>query len=346
MSPKTNIKINKYKYVRPVAYAGMAALTFSIAGLAFLISLGQSSKQASTGLLIDSSATQSVGSNMLSENQWLLLAAIFILLAIALTTVFYMFGRFRSLSDQLLSRQPVLVNKGKTIVHLKADPLTFASHQLKTPLTSVKWLSEMLLNGDAGNLNTRQKEMLEQIEQSTVRAFDLVGTYLGNAENRKLHFKHVKINDLICDVLKELEPEIEGKKLNVEMNIKYNTPVVNVDPKVLKECFVGILSNAVKYSENNGNIGVEIMDKGHDVIARIEDSGCGIPKSEQDKVFNKFFRASNARALEPEGHGLGMYLVKEMASSMGGKVWFSSEQNKGTTVWLSVPKINHHHVSK
>ncbi|MBU0667745.1 HAMP domain-containing histidine kinase [Patescibacteria group bacterium] len=240
------------------------------------------------------------------------------------------------------SLETVARKKGKALIQIKTDIISLAAHQLRAPLSSIKWLSEMLLDGDAGELNRKQKAFIDQIQKANQRMHELIKTFL---ESYRLdtgeivvESKPTKILEIINDVLKELSPKIKQKKIKLKVDISEKIPEINVVPDVVKECFEVFLLNSIKYTPAKGEINIQILTKDHEIVFEISDTGCGIPKEEQNMVFTKFFRGSNVAKLDPEGHGLGMYLVKEMAKAIGGKVWFKSSENKGTTVWFSFPK--------
>lgn len=138
-------------------------------------------------------------------------------------------------------------------------------------------------------------------------------------------------------MLTELEQKIKDKRQQVAVSVHQDLPQVNVDPKLVRHVYMNLLTNAIKYTPEQGEISILISKKDNDILSQISDNGKGIPQVEQKKVFSKFFRASNIVALETEGTGLGLYLVKAIVESSGGKIWFKSQVNQGTSFWFTLP---------
>ena len=142
----------------------------------------------------------------------------------------------------------------------------------------------------------------------------------------------------ICDsVIMELTPQVNERKQTIE-RIYSNAPATYIaDPKLIRIVFQNFLSNSVKYTQPEGHVIVEICTREGGLYIRVSDNGYGIPKSQQEKIFEKLFRADNVRQKDSEGTGLGMYIVKAIVESSGGKIWFDSEENKGTTFNVMLP---------
>lgn len=233
------------------------------------------------------------------------------------------------------------ITKEEQIDKAKTEFVSLASHQLRTPLSAINWYAEMLASGDAGKLNKEQHKYLNEIYKGNQRMVELVNSLL-NVSRLELGTFAVEPEPTnfiqTCkSVIKELIPQITKKKITIEEKYISNLPKIPADPKLLRIIFQNLLSNAVKYTQNKGKITVVIDKNSQNIIIKIADNGMGIPKSQQGQIFNKLFRANNVREKDTEGTGLGLYLVKSIIEHSGGKVWFESEENKGTTFFVEIP---------
>ena len=230
------------------------------------------------------------------------------------------------------------ITKEKEIDKAKSEFVSLASHQLKTPIGAVSWNLEALLSGDFGILSDEQNKVINQIYKLNNRMSDIIANFLNvsRIELGTFLVEPVKTDFVsICeDVLFELKDKIVSKKYQIEKN--YQSPKIEAmaDPKVLRMIFQNLLSNAVKYTGDNGNISISIKIEEQKIKIIIADNGEAIPEKDKSKIFEKMFRASNARSMDPDGNGLGLYVLKYIIGIAGGKIWFESEAGKGTTFFV------------
>ena len=142
---------------------------------------------------------------------------------------------------------------------------------------------------------------------------------------------------LADDVIKELRPQAKERVINVTAKYGGDIPKIPADQKLLRIIFQNLLSNAIKYTPPKGKVMLEITRGSPEILITVADSGFGIPKHQQNKIFSKLFRADNVREKEPNGTGLGLYIVKSVVEKSGGRIWFESEENKGTKFFVAFP---------
>lgn len=234
--------------------------------------------------------------------------------------------------------------EGGSIDRIKNEFITLASHQLRTPLSVVNWYTEMLLSGDVGKLTTEQKSYLQEIYHSSQQMVSLVNSLLyisrlemgAQAEEPTM----TDIRKMVNDVIDDQSLIIKKKKLHFEKTTHYSSGEMMIDNKQFKVVLQNLLKNAVKYTPDFGKIFLTIQSDRNKIYLVVKDAGIGIPKHQQSRVFSKFFRADNAKIMDTEGTGLGLYIVKSIVNSFGGKVWFESEENKGTTFHVTIPLVS------
>ena len=228
---------------------------------------------------------------------------------------------------------------------MKSEFISLASHQLRTPLSAVKTYSHMLLDGYMGALNEPQTQSLHTIIAASNRMNELISTLLNitRMESGTIAItpKMLKV-DVVCqEALKDLELFSEDKGVALKFhNVGAIDKTLNTDSLILKEIITNLASNAIKYTPEGGSVTVSVKSRANDVLLTVTDTGWGIPADVQDKISTKFFRAQNVLKRETSGTGLGLYLVNGLVQAIGGKIWFRSVENEGTTFYVTVPKIS------
>lgn len=232
------------------------------------------------------------------------------------------------------------ITKEKEVEKMKNEFISLASHQLRTPLSAIRWYLEMLVEGDAGKLNNEQKEYAINVYESNQRMINLVNALLNvsRIESGRMIIepKPTNIVNLVKEVIEEVKVKGKKKKQEIILSAHENLPLINLDPGLIRNVYQNLISNAIQYSPEGNAIEIFISKDGEELLSQVTDHGYGIPGSEHDKVFEKFFRASNAMKAEPGGTGLGLYLSKAIVESSGGRIWFESNEN-GTSFWFTIP---------
>lgn len=227
---------------------------------------------------------------------------------------------------------------------IKPDYLFITSHQLRTPLSAIKWVLEILLKGQAGRLTRKQRELIFSVYKANERTIVLVNDLLKVAmlEEGKifLNYQKVDLYSIINDVLWELKPQQKSKQITIEFHkVKNLKPLVPVDPLQFHQALANIISNAIKYSPTKSKVTLTVKKDQKQIIFACRDQGLGIAKDEQSRIFTKFFRSSKIEKQKIPGSGLGLYIAQKIIKAHHGKIWFVSQKNKGTTFFISLPLV-------
>jgi signal transduction histidine kinase len=207
----------------------------------------------------------------------------------------------------------------------------------------------MLLNEEVGTLNKIQKNYLENIYNSNKRMIGLIGDLLNVSHielgSFPIRVEKVNLQTVSEIILKELNPQIEAKKIKVSKEYQSGLPELNADYKLIYIILQNLLSNAVVYTPVGGTvmlrIGLDNKVASQAFLITVADTGIGIPEAQKNKIFGKMFRADNAIEMSADGTGLGLYIVKSILDQTGGTVWFSSggelSKNLGTSFYITLP---------
>ncbi|MDQ3158557.1 MAG: ATP-binding protein [bacterium] len=230
----------------------------------------------------------------------------------------------------------------KQLDQTKDDFISMASHQLRTPLTSVKGYVSMVIEGDAGKISSKQKDLLDQAFLSSQRMVYLIADLLNVSRLRTGKFviesKETNLADVIEGEIKQLEQTAKAKEQKLTYNKPKNFPTLMFDETKMRQVIMNFADNAVHYVPTGGKIDISLEDKGDSIEFRVEDNGIGVPKNEQHNLFNKFFRAKNAKKARPDGTGLGLFMAKKVIVAQGGAIIFKSTEDKGSTFGFTFAK--------
>lgn len=228
------------------------------------------------------------------------------------------------------------------IDEVKDEFLSIASHQLRTPLTSVKGYISLVLDGDAGPVNAQQKHLLNEAFASSQRMVSLIEDFLNMSRLQTGRFVlDTQPSDIVAMITDEVNvlrstATARSMTLNFHKTGKLPSSIV-ADESKLRQVVMNFIDNAIYYSHEGGVIEVKLGRKAGKLVFTVEDNGIGVPKSAQARLFGKFYRASNARKQRPDGTGVGLYLAKKVVTEHGGHIIFSSREGRGSTFGFSLP---------
>lgn len=232
------------------------------------------------------------------------------------------------------------ITKRKEIDRMKTEFIALASHQLRTPLTAIRWLLEQILS-DKSSLPEKTRNLLSDAYGSALRMVELVKTLLdiSRLEAGKLEVrpKITDIRDFLGNVISEIKPKADAKKQTLALHIESDASALTTDPVLLTNVLMNLLTNAVKYSRPGKMISINAVRNREMIAFEVSDEGIGIPENQKRRIFERFFRADNTETVHEEGTGLGLYLVKEIVGLLGGTITFTSIEGQGTTFRVELP---------
>lgn len=245
--------------------------------------------------------------------------------------------------EEILGNLVILhdITREKMVERMKTEFVTLAAHQLRTPLSAIKWTLRMLLDGDLGAITEEQKDFVEKTYRSNERMISLINDLLNvtRIEEGRYLFKPAlaDIEAVVQFVVKSYQEEIEKREIKFEfIKPTEKLPLILIDVEKIRLAIQNLLDNAVRYSRPGGEVTISLRYGKKEIELSIKDTGVGIPKDQQGRVFTKFFRAANVMRMETEGTGLGLFIAKNIIEAHGGKIWFESEEGKGSTFYFTL----------
>lgn len=236
------------------------------------------------------------------------------------------------------------VTTGKEIDRAKSEFVSLASHQLRTPLSIISMYSELLLKeGDRPELHdgAECREYATEIHAATKRMTELINDLLNvsriDAQTITVAPHSIDLRTIADDVIAEVQPKARDKKIDVERAYDEHMRPVVTDGQIFRIVVQNVIANAVKYTPRGGRITVAVTSDDERARLAVADTGYGIPRAQQSEVFKKLFRADNARKIESDGSGLGLYIARSMMNRLGGDITFHSEEHRGSTFVIELP---------
>jgi signal transduction histidine kinase/MFS family permease len=223
----------------------------------------------------------------------------------------------------------------------KDEFVSMASHQLRTPLTSVKGYISMVLEGDAGKITNVQRQLLSEAFTSSERMVHLINDFLNVSRLQTgkfmLESKAVDLSKVVAQEVDSLQTTAGARGLKLQYRAPSSFPVLYIDEGKIRQVIMNFIDNAIYYSSEETSIRIELATEGGDAVLKVHDTGIGVPKTEQSHLFTKFFRATNARKQRPDGTGVGLFLAKKVIVAHGGSILFESIEGEGSTFGFRLP---------
>ena len=235
------------------------------------------------------------------------------------------------------------ITREKQIELLKSEFVSLAAHQLRTPLSAIKWSLRVLLDGDLGSLGEKQKDLVLKTFDSNERMIRLINDLLNVArieEGKYLYQPSLhQIEEIVRSMIQSYKAETKRRGVVLTLKVEDKImPKVLLDEEKIRLVLQNLLDNAMRYTATGGEVTVVLSCDTKEVRIAVRDNGMGIPQNQQQRVFEKFFRATNAKRVDTDGSGLGLYLVKNIIEAHKGRVWFESKEGKGTTFTFTLPR--------
>ena len=251
---------------------------------------------------------------------------------------------FVDMIDKLLEIQNHI--KEENIELIKQEKLkdiffSQSSHEIKTPLASIKGYTQMLIKEQFGKINEQQKKTLDIMERNAEHLNHIIDNYLSlvQLQTNKMKFNKEKIpiKSLIKESMDIMYPLVDLKNIKINIRLTKELPPLFIDIGKIKQVLINIISNAIKFSPNRTSININVKKKNEHILFEIQDFGIGIPKNEYEKIFTLFFQSESTRDKNIKGTGLGLPISKAIIEAHGGRIWVESKIDKGSKFSFTLP---------
>ncbi len=224
---------------------------------------------------------------------------------------------------------------------MKSEFINIVSHQLRSPLTNIKWTFEVLSSEDFKIPSEKQEEYFVNVKENIARMVELIDDLLIVSKVEQGAFsiakREISLQHLVNDLVERYKVFAESSRIELKFYSEENLPNIIADSSFLKIVIENLIDNAIRYTKGGGKVEIMLSKEKDKVLFAIKDSGVGIPQEEQKYIFQKFFRAENILKERTRGSGLGLYVCKSIIDRSGGQIWFKSKLGKGTTFFIRLP---------
>jgi len=224
---------------------------------------------------------------------------------------------------------------------MKSEFISVVSHQLRSPLSNLRWAIELLMSGKLGKIEEKQLEYFKILKENNSRMRELISDLLtvSRIETAKLALKKkgFSLEELVKKLISEYDPFAKASNVQITFSAAADLPQVVSDPFQIRLVIENLVDNAIRYIKDRGKVEIKLSKEENGVRFSIKDSGVGIPEKDQKYIFQKFFRSENIVRYQTQGSGLGLYISKEIIKRSKGKMGFKSQEGRGSTFWFTLP---------
>ncbi len=249
-----------------------------------------------------------------------------------------------SISAKLRQREKILSQTNELLKEkdrVKSEYVLRVSHDIKEHLAAIQGCLEPVVGGITGELNSQQLNLIQRAIQRTAKLMLFVKALLEITRiklSKEIKMEYFSFKDVLSESINYIAAKAKDKNIAVNYVVEASIDRIRGAREYIQETITNLLANSVKYTPGNGKIEIKASDKGSTILIEISDTGIGIPEDELPRVFEEFYRATNAREVERDGTGLGLSIAKQVVEIHKGKIWAESEQGKGSTFYILLPK--------
>ncbi len=249
-----------------------------------------------------------------------------------------------SISRRLKQREKVLEEANLQLEEkdrIKSEYVLRVSHGIKEHLSAIQGCLEPVAGGITGELNAKQFDLVQRAAQRTAKLMSFVVALLQITRiklYKEMKMEYFSLKDSVLEAIDDTGSKAKAKNISVGFTVEPGVDKIRASREYVQETLTNLLVNSIKYTPPNGHIDVSVWDRGNMVLIEILDNGIGIPENELPRIFEEFYRASNAKETERDGTGLGLSIAKRVVEMHNGRIWVESEEGKGTKLSIELPK--------